>query len=97
MFVSAEMGNREREIAAMEKGKKVRIEFQARRDAALIVLDRLNHELDGNVEKLTNKDLKVLLWWKSVLPSKMGNMAKKRALYQQFAGDRGDDDLGDPA
>ena len=29
--------------------------------------------------------------------AKMGNMANKRALYQQFAGDRGDDDLGDPA
>ncbi len=68
-----------------------------RRDAALVVLDRLNHELDGNVERLTNEDLEVLLRWKGVLPSKMGNMANKRALYQQFAGDRGDDDLCDPA
>jgi hypothetical protein len=73
----------------MEKGKKVRIEFHARRDAALVVLDRLDHELDGNAKRLTNKDLKVLLRWKGVLPSKMGNMANKRALYQQFAGDRG--------
>ena len=98
MFISAEMGNREREIVAMlEKGKKVRIEFHARRDAALVMLDCLNHELDGNVERLTNKDLEVLLWWKGVLPSKMGNMANKEALYQQFAGDRGDDDLGAPA
>mgnify|MGYP006188633329 CR=1 FL=1 len=95
MFISAEMGNREREIAEMEKGKKVRIEFHARRDAALVVLDRLDHEFDGNVERLTNKDLEVLLRWKGVLPSKMmGNMANKRALYQQFAGDRGDDNLG---
>jgi len=94
MFISAEMGNREREIAAMEKGKKVRIEFHARRNAALVVLDRLDHELDGNVERLTNKDLEVLLRWKGVLSSKMGNMANKRALYQQFAGDRGDDNLG---
>ncbi len=67
-----------------------------RRDAALVVLDCLNHELDGDAERLTNKDLGVLLRWKGVLPSKMGNMANKRALYQQFAGDRGDDDLGDP-
>jgi len=96
MFISAEMGNGEREIAEMEKGKKVRIEFHARRDAALVVLDRLDHEFDGNVERLTNKDLEVLLRWKGVLPSKMGNMANQRALYQQFAGDRGDDDLGDP-
>jgi len=61
------------------------------------VLDSLDHELDGNVERLTNKDLEVLLWWKGVLPSKMGNMAIKRALLQQFAGDRGDYYLGDPA
>ena len=32
-----------------------------------------------------------------MLPSKMGNMANRRALYQQFAGDRGDNNLGDPA
>jgi hypothetical protein len=37
------MGNREREITGMEKGKKVRIKFHARRDAALVVLDRLDH------------------------------------------------------
>jgi len=98
MFISAEMGSREREIAAMEKGKKVRIEFHVRHDAALVVLDRLYHKLDGDVERLTNKDLEVLLRWKGVLPSKMmGNMANKRALYQQFASDRGGDNLGDPA
>jgi len=85
MFISVEMGNREREIAEMEKGKK-----------ALVVLNHLDHELDGNVERLTNKDLEVLLRWKGVLPSKMGNMVNQSALYQQFAGDRGDDDLGDP-
>jgi len=96
MFISAEMGNREREIAEMEKGKKVRIEFHVRRNATLVVLDGLDHELDGNIDRLTNKDLEVLLRWKGVLPSKMGNMANRRALYQQFAGDRGDDDLGDP-
>ena len=60
MFIAAEMGNRERKIAEMEKGKKVRIKFYARHDAALVVLNRL-HELDGNVEKLINKDLEVLL------------------------------------
>ena len=96
MFISAEMGNGEREIAEMEKGKKVRIEFHVRRNATLVVLDGLDHELDGNIDRLTNKDLEVLLRWKGVLPSKMGNMANQRALYQQFAGDRGDDDLGDP-
>ena len=64
----------------------------------LIVLKkRLDHELDGNVERLTNKDLEVLLRWKGVFPSKLGNMAKKRAPYQQFAGNRRDDNLGNPA
>ena len=96
MFISAEMGNREREIAKMEKGKKVRIQFHTRRNTALVVLDRLDHELDGNIKRLTNKDLEVLLRWKGLLPSKMGNMANRTALYQQFAGDRGDNDLGDP-
>ncbi len=91
------MGNREREIAEMEKNIKVRIEFHARRDAALVVLDHLHHELDGNVNRLSNKELEVLLRWKGVPVSKMGNMASRRALYQQFAGDRGDNDLGDPA
>jgi hypothetical protein len=96
MLISAEMGNREREIVEMEKGKKVCIEFHVRRDAALVVLDRLDHELDGDAKRLTNKDLEVLLRWKGVLPSKMCNMANTRALYQQFAGE-GDDNLGDPA
>ena len=97
MFIAAEMGNHKREIAEMEKDKKVRVEFHTRRDAALIILDRLNHESDGNVARLTNKELEVLLRWKGVPVSKMGNMASKRTLYQQFVGDRGEDDLGDPA
>ena len=69
MFISAETGNREREIVAMEKGKNVRVEFHARCNATLVVLDRLDHKLDGNVKRLTNKDLEVLLRWKGVLPS----------------------------
>ena len=97
MFIAAEMGNRKREIAEMEKDKKVRVEYHTRRDAALIILERLDHESDGNLARLTNKELEVLLRWKGVPVSKMGNMASKRALYQQFVGDRGEDDLGDPA
>ncbi len=60
-FIAAEMENCEREIAEMEKDKKVRIEFHTRRGVALIILDHFNHELDGNVVGLTNKELKVLL------------------------------------
>jgi hypothetical protein len=51
----------------------------------------------GNVARLTIKELEVLLRWKGVPVSKMGNMASKRALYQHFVGDRGEDDLGNPA
>ena len=32
----------------------------------------------------------MLLRWKGVPVSKMGNMASKRALYQQFVGDKGE-------
>jgi hypothetical protein len=97
MFIATEMGNRKREIAEMEKDKKARIEFHTRCDAALIILNRLDHESDGNMARLRNKGLEVLLRWKGVPVSKMGNMASKRVLYQQFVGDRGDDDLGNPA
>ena len=47
--------------------------------------------------RLCNKELEVLLKWKGIAVSKMGNMANKQELYQQFAGNRGDDDLGNPA
>ena len=96
MFIAIEMGNGKREIAEMEKDTNVRIEFHTRRDAALIIiLDRLDHESDGIVAGLTNKELGVLLRlrWKGVTVSKMGNMVSKRALYHQFVGDRGEDDL----
>jgi hypothetical protein len=96
MIIAAEMGNRKREIAEMEKDTKVRVEFHTRRNAALIILDRLDHESDGNMERLTNKELEVLLRWKGISETKMGNMASKRVLYQQFVGDRGEDDLGNP-
>ena len=77
MFIAAEMGNRKRGIAEMEKDKKARVEFHTRRDAALIILNRLDHESDGNVARLTNKELEVLLRWKGVPVSKMGNMASQ--------------------
>ena len=67
-----------------------------RHDAALIVLDHLHHESDGNINSLSFKDLEVLLRWKDIPVLKMGNMASRRILYQIYAGDRGDDDLGNP-
>ena len=58
---------------------------------------RLHCESDGSVARLTNKELEVLLKRKGLPVFKMGNMASNRALYQQFAGDRGVDNLVDPA
>ena len=95
MFIAAEMGNRKREIAEMEKDKKVRIEFHTRCDAALIILDHLDQMTTW--QGLRTKSLRCCLRWKGVLVSKMGNMTIKRALNHQFVGDRGEDDLGDPA
>jgi hypothetical protein len=42
------------------------------------------HELDNNVGRLTSKELEVLLQWKGVATSKMGNVANRQLLYQQF-------------
>ena len=68
-----------------------------RRNAALVVLGSLHHKPDSNIKSLSNKELEVLLRWKGVPVSKMGNMASRRVLYQQFTGDKGDNDLGDTA
>ena len=39
----------------------------------------------NDVGWLTSKELEVLLRWKGVAASKMGNVANRRLLYQQFA------------
>ena len=61
------------------------MEFHARREAALPILDRFEHELENDVAQLTSKELEVLLRWKGVAASKMGNVANRRLLYQQLA------------
>ena len=85
MFIAAEIIRRKAEAAEREKEKKSRVEYHARREAALPIVDHLEHELDNNVGRLTSKELEVLLWWKGVATSKMGNVANRRLLYQQFA------------
>ena len=70
------MKAREAEVTKKEKERKQRKEFHERREAALIVLDRLEHELDGDVDWLCDGDLKLLLHWKGVPIPKMGNMAQ---------------------
>jgi hypothetical protein len=85
MFIAAEINRRKAEAAEREKEKKRRVEFHARREAALPIVDRLKHELDNDVGRLTSKELEVLLRWKGVAASKMGNVANRRLLYQQLA------------
>jgi hypothetical protein len=68
-------------------------------DTALSVLDRLENELENVVARLTGKELEVLLCWKGVPVSKMGNVANRRVLYQQFTdgGEEEEDDTSIPA
>jgi hypothetical protein len=51
---------------------------------ALPMLDRLENILENAVTRLTGKELEVLLRWKGVYVSKMGNVANRRVLYQKF-------------
>ena len=85
MLKAAEINRRKVEAAEREKDKKRRVEFHARREAALPILNRLEHELENDVAQLTSKELEVLLRWKGVAASKMGNVANRRLLYQQLA------------
>ena len=55
------------------------IDFHTRCNTALIVLNHLKHQLGNNIVRLCNKELEVLLKWKGVAMSKMGNTAKKQA------------------
>ncbi len=86
MFKSAEIVRRNAEALEVEKDKdkKRRLEYRARREAALPVLDRFENVLENAVTWLTGKELEVLLRWKGVPVSKMGNVANRRVLYQQF-------------
>jgi hypothetical protein len=99
MFKSAEIVSQNAEAAEREKDRKRRLEYHARREAALPVLDRLENELENVVVGLTGKELEVLLHWKGVPVSKMGNVANRGVLYQQFAdgGEEEEDDTSIPA
>ena len=88
MFKSAEIVRRNAEAVEVEKDKKRRLEYRARREAALPILDRLENVLENAVTRLTGKELEVLLRWKGVPVSKMGNVANRRVLYQQLADGR---------
>ncbi len=68
-----------------ENTKKIRVEYHHRCKATLPILNHLENELENYVGKLTSKELEALLWWKGIPVSKMGNIANRRILYQQFA------------
>ena len=61
------------------------MDYHRRCKAALPILNRLENELENDVGRLTSKELEALLWWKGVSVSKMGNVAIRCILYQQFA------------
>jgi hypothetical protein len=99
MFKSAKIVSRNAEAVEREKDRKWYLEYHARRKAALPVLDHLENKLENVVARLTGKELEVLLHWKGVPVSKMGNVANRRVLYQQFAdgGEEEEDDTSIPA
>ncbi len=82
MFKSAEIVSQNVEALEREKDRKRRLEYHARREATLPVLNCLENELENVVVWLTGKELEVLLHWKGVPVSKMGNVANRRVLYQ---------------
>ena len=55
MFKSAEIVRRNAEALEVEKDKKRRLEYRARRVATLPVLDRLENVLENAVIRLTGK------------------------------------------
>ena len=60
------------------------MEYHLRCKAALPILERLVNELEKNVGRQTSKELEMLLWWKGVPVSKIGNIANRRILHKQF-------------
>jgi hypothetical protein len=61
------------------------VEYHARREAALPIVDRLENELENDVGQLKSKEMEVMLRWKGVPVSTMGNVVDRCILYQQFA------------
>ncbi len=96
MFIVVELNRQRAEAAEREKDKKSRVEYHTRRKAALLIVDRLENELEKDVGRLKSKKLEVLLRWKGVPVLTMGNVANRRILYQQFA-EAGAEEAGIPA
>ncbi len=61
MLIAAELNQRKAEATGREKDKKSRVEYHARREAALPIVDHLKNELENDVGRLKSKELEVLL------------------------------------
>jgi len=85
MLIVGELNQQKAEATGREKDKKSWMEYHARCEAALPIVDRLKNELENDVGRLKSKELEVLLRWKGVPMSTMGNIANRHILYQQFA------------
>jgi hypothetical protein len=96
LFIAVELNRQRAEAAEREKDEKSQVEYHARRKAALLIVDRLENELENDVGRLKSKELEVLLWWKGVPVLTMGNTANRCILYQQFA-EGGAEEAGIPA
>ena len=96
IFKAVELNRRKAEAVEREKDKKSWVEYHARSEAALPIVDRLENELENNVGRLKSKELEVLLRWKGVPVSTMGNVANRCILYQKFA-EGGQEETGIPA
>ena len=64
MLIAVELNQRNAEVAEREKEKKSRVEYHARREAALPIVDRLQNDLGDDIGQLKSKDLEVLIRWK---------------------------------
>ena len=67
-----------------QKREKFLLGNQSSHVAALPVLHRLENELNGNMDALSNSKLEKLLRWKGIPMSKMGKHAKWKVLYWQI-------------
>ena len=74
MFKAAEINRRKSEAAEREKEKKSRVEYHARREAALSIINRLQNDLGDDIGRLKSKELEILLRWKGVPVSTMGTL-----------------------
>jgi hypothetical protein len=98
MFKSAKIVSQNLEAVEREKDRKRRLEYHARWEATLPILDCLEHELENVIARLIGKELEVLLRWKGVPVLKMRNVANIFVLYQQFTdgGEEEEDDTSIP-